>query len=227
MTGTPQRTLERISLAGWCLFGVWAATLVVWAVIDPVPYAEGWRLVLELAFLGRLVSVADGIANGFSEVYLLVQSGLQDVILLLLVYPLVVAVYQGSSKEGPLRKTLDRVRRSAERHRRLVEPLGVLGLWVFVFFPFWSTGVLVGGVVGYLIGMRTSTVFASVFSGHVLSLVSLIWFFDSMRGVIETFDRGLVRFLPWMVVGLLVLLSLMIRLVRRLLASGGGAERSR
>ena len=159
---------------------------------------------------------ADGIASGFSQTYLLIQNGFQDIITLLIFYPLVVAAYQGSSKKGLLSGAINRVRRSAESHRRIVEPVGVIGLWLFVFFPFWSTGALVGGVVGYLIGLRTTTVFASVFSGHVISVVSLVWFFDSMREVIESFDQSLVRFLPWAVLAVLLVLSLMTRLVRRL-----------
>ncbi len=220
MSELSQKALNRIGFAGWCLFAAWATTLIIWGILDPAPYAQGWRLVLELAFLGRLVNIADGIASGFSQTYMFVQSGPQDIILLLVVYPLVVAAYRGSDKRGFLRGTIDRVRRSAEKHRRIVEPLGVIGLWLFVFFPFWSTGALVGGVVGYLIGMRTATVFLSVFTGHLISVISLIWFLDSVSGALESFDQGLVRFLPWMVLAVLLLVSLAMRLLQRLRARG-------
>ena len=87
-----------------------------------------------------------------------------------------------------------RVRRTAEEHRRFVEPLGV---------------------VGYLIGLRTSAVFASVFNGHLISVASLVWFFESMREVMESIDQSLVRFLPWFVLVVLLLLSVLARLIRR------------
>lgn len=171
-------------------------------------------MVLELAFLGRLVSIADGVANGFSTSYLLFQSGLQDVILLLVAYPWVVSAYEGSSKKGLLAGAIDRARRSAERNHRFVEPLGVVGLWAFVFFPFWSTGALVGGIVGYLLGIRTWLVFVSVLTGHLLSVVSILWFFDSLRGFLERLDQGLIRFLPWMVLAVLFGSSMLIRALR-------------
>ena len=72
-------SLTRIGHLGWALFAVWSAVLVVWGIVDPDPYASGWRLVVELAFLGRLVNIADGTAAGFSNVYLLIQSGVQDI----------------------------------------------------------------------------------------------------------------------------------------------------
>ncbi|MDP7692692.1 MAG: hypothetical protein QGG89_12725, partial [Vicinamibacterales bacterium] len=56
---------------------------------------------------------------------------------------------------------------------------------------------------------------ASVFSGHVISVVSLIWFFDSMRSIMESVDQGLVRFLPWLVLGGLALVWFGTRLVQR------------
>jgi uncharacterized membrane protein len=217
----PPAVLRRIHRAGWALFAVWALVLVAWGILRPDPYAQGWRLVLELAFVGRLVSVADGIASGFHQGYLLFQNGLQDIILLLVAYPWVVAAYQGAVRRGVIGRGIDRVRRTAEGHKRIVEPLGVIGLWAFVFFPFWSTGALVGGVVGYLLGMRTWLVFASVFAGHALSVVSLVWFFDAMHDFAESIDTGIVRYLPWIVLGALVLLALATKGVKALVRRRG------
>ena len=195
--------LKRIQRFGWGLLALWLATLVVVALIWPDPYAQGWRLVLELLFLGRAVSIADGIASGFRSGYLMFQNGLEDIILLLIVYPWVVAAYEGVAGFRLLRRTIDRVRRTAEANRKVVEPWGVLGLWMFVFFPFWSTGALIGSVIGYLLGMRTWVVFASVFTGHFLSVAGLVWTFDLTREMLSSFEHGWVRFLPW---GVLVLL---------------------
>ena len=208
---TMRRELRRIHRIGWSIFLGWAAVLVVWAILDSEPYAHGWRLVLELLFLGRAVSIADGIASGFSSIYLMFQNGLEDIILLLVLYPWVVAAYEGVSGHRLLRGTIGRVRRTAEANRKVVEPWGVVGLWVFVFFPFWSTGALVGGVVGYLLGMRTWVVFTSVFAGHLLSVASLVWLFDSTREMLASFEQGLVRFLPWAVLLALLLITLMWR----------------
>jgi uncharacterized membrane protein len=197
-------SLVRISCLGWTLFAIWAVILIVWGIAEPDPYASGWRLVVELMFLGRLVSVADGITAGFSNAYLMVQSGAQDIILLLVIYPAVIAAHEGSLERGGfVSQGIDTLRRTAERQKHLVEPLGAIGLWIFVFFPFWSTGALVGGVVGYLLGMRTAVVFASVFSGHVLSVVLLILFFDSISELAAAFDNGLAAYAPWIVLAAL------------------------
>lgn len=207
------QTLRTIEVAGYGLLVVWAVTLIVWAFVQPAPYAQGWRLVAELAFLGRLVNISDGIANGFSHTYLFIQSAPQDVILLLVVYPWVVRAYKGAQKRGVLGKAVARVHRAAEQHKTVVQPFGWLGLWVFVFFPFWSTGVLVGGVVGYLIGLRTWVTFTAVFVAHIVSLVLLIWFFDRTESWMSQFSEGAVRFLPWIVLLIVLAITALPRLI--------------
>jgi uncharacterized membrane protein len=215
LTPGEQRTLTRISRFGWGLCAVWASTLLVWAVVQPVPYAQGWRLIVELLFVGRLVNIADGMANGFGQIYLFIQSAPQDLILLLIFYPLIIRAYHGAVQRKLIGNTLNRLRKSAERQKHIVEPFGALGLWIFVFFPFWSTGSLIGGIVGYLMGLRTWVTFVSVFTGHIVSVIALIWFFDGMTHLLEAFEQGLIRFLAWLVIGFLILLTLLIRLVRR------------
>ncbi|HVS62351.1 MAG TPA: small multi-drug export protein [Thermoanaerobaculia bacterium] len=208
--------LRRIHRAGWTLFLIWAAALIGWGISDPVPYAEGWRLVLELAFLGRVVSISDGVVNGFGNGYLIFQNTLQDIILLLVAFPWAVSVYEGSVSRGWVHATLVRFRRSVERHRARVEPWGVAGLLVFVFFPFWSTGALVGGALGYLLGMRTKVVFATVIAGHGLSVLTLVVFFDATHDIAVGLGASWIRFLPWILLAALLLVSMTMRGWRRL-----------
>jgi uncharacterized membrane protein len=206
------RELQWISVAGWSLFSFWASVLVINGFLNPDPYAEAWLLVLELAFMGQLVSVADGIASGFSTPFLLFQNILQDIILLLVVYPWIVRGYRRAPKDNFLMRRIENVRRLAERHKSRVQPFGAIGLWAFVFFPFWSTGPLVGGTVGYLLGLRTSVAFTSVFIGHALSVTTLVVFFDAVHDQAASFSKGLAAYLPWIVAAIILTGMLLLRL---------------
>ena len=74
---------------------------------------------------------------------------------------------------------------------------------VFVFFPFWTTGALVGGVIGYLIGMRTRVTFISVIIGNFLAVGAWIWLFDRMR----TFSARLGSTMPWVILGVVLTIA--------------------
>lgn len=194
------RVLRRMERIGWTLFVPWALGLVLWGYLDPDPYANGWQLVLELAVIGgRAVNVSHGIAYGYSPLYLVFQCGLQDIVYTLILYPWVIRAYFGLAGIGVPGRVLDALRRAAERQKGVLEPFGAIGLWLFVAFPFWSTGVVNGAALGFLLGLRLRLNLAVVFSSHLTSMFVMILFFDALRGPMENFGEGAFRHLPWMV----------------------------
>jgi hypothetical protein len=190
---------------------LWLGGLITWGVLQPTPYAQGWRLILELAFLGRAVNIADGVTNGFGSPYLLLQSGPQDILLMLVVLPLVVLGTEGSRPWPWIGPWLAKTRASAEVYARPLESFGALGLFCFVFFPFWSTGTLVGSVVGYLLGIRVRVILLTASAAHLLSVVSLIYFFDAIQALTGPLNEGLAKYMPWAVVAFLVAVGALIR----------------
>ena len=180
------RMIRRIERTGQVLLTLWIASLVALGITWPVPYARAWELVLLQTVAGRAASVSKGVAMGFPRPFLLVQCTLQDIVILLLLYPLLVAGYRYAVEWRFVGPTIANIRATAERHKSKVAPFGALGLFVFVLFPFWSTGALAGGVVGYLLGIRTRWVFSSVIIGDFLAVALWIWFFDKMIQFSET-----------------------------------------
>ena len=200
-----RRDLRLIYTGGVVLLAAWAVTITTWGILKPDPYAAGWRLVAELAFVGRAVNIADGTQAGFSNLYLWIQSGIQDIAFLLILYPLVVAAFEHGMEGTFLGRRIAHIRKTAERHRPTLEPFGAVGLFIFVFVPFWSTGALVGSVVGYLTGLRTATVLLICALGHLTSVGSLIWFFDVTYAWMVNFNASAARFLPLYVFAALAL----------------------
>lgn len=191
-----RRDLRLIYTGGVALLLAWAATITTWGVVQPEPYADGWRLVAELAFVGRAVNIADGTQAGFSNLYLWIQSGIQDIAFLLILYPIAVAAFEHGMEGTFLGKRIARIRQTAERHRPQLEPFGAIGLLIFVFVPFWSTGALIGSLVGYLMGLRTALVLWVCMIGHLSSVGSLIWFFDVTYAWMMRLNESAARLLP-------------------------------
>ena len=209
-------SIRRIEIFGWALFAVWATGLVTWAIVEPEPYRKGWILVLEMAFIGgRAVNVAHGVSDGFSTTYLLFQCGLQDVVYTCIVYPWIVRVYRGASNTGWFGRFIAGLDETMEDNRKLIEPFGGFGLWMFVFFPFWSTGVVNGALLGFLLGMRTRVNLGIVLSAHLASTVAFLFFFDAIAGVIESAGEGWLKWLPWIVIGVLLTLLVIQKMLKR------------
>ncbi|MFO7973055.1 MAG: small multi-drug export protein [Candidatus Hydrogenedentota bacterium] len=192
--------IRRIERTGQVLLTVWVATLVALGITWPVPYARAWELVLLQIVAGRAASVGMGMDAGFSTPFLLLHCTFQDIIILLLLYPVVVAGYRYAVEWRFIGPTIANIRATAERHKSKVAPFGAVGLVVFVLFPFWSTGALAGGVVGYLLGIRTRWVFSSVIIGDFLAVALWIWFFDRMTELSETLGSRM-----WLIIVLTVI----------------------
>jgi uncharacterized membrane protein len=178
--------LRLIERTGQACLTVWIGVIVTLGIIWPEPYQRVWQLVLGQIVAGRAYSVSEGLSQGFPKLFLLFQCALQDIIILLLLYPLLVAGYRRVVEMRMIGPAIANIRATADRHKSKVAPFGAIGLVAFVFFPFWSTGALAGGVVGYLLGMRMTLVFSSIIVGNFMSVACWIWFFDRMRGFSET-----------------------------------------
>jgi Sec-independent protein secretion pathway component TatC len=51
---------------------------------------------------------------------------------------------------------------------------------LFVIFTFWSTGPLVGVMVGYLLGMSTRLTFTTVIVGDIIAVAAWTWGYDKL-----------------------------------------------
>ena len=204
----PQKLFRPLKseILGWIIGIVWLVGMIAMAVLYPDPYAQGYRLVFELAiFGGRAVCIADGVVNEFSRAYLLFQCGLQDIAMTLILFPWALRAFHGAEGLGLLGRFLKALHKSTERYHSFLEPFGAIGVWLFVFFPFWSTGVLNGAVLAYLLGIRMSINFAVCFSSHLISTLALLFFYEKISGWMESTGSGAMRFLPFIVLGLLLL----------------------
>ncbi len=158
---------------------------------------------------GRALGMSWGYAEGMPHWLVMVASMTIETFLVLLFYPLFVFSYNKLIVIEQLRETMERTHRAAEAHRQKLLKFGVPGLLLFVWFPFWLTGPLVGCVIGFLIGLRPLTILAVVLAGTYLAIFS--WGF-----VLEPLNHFLMErvgyYVPFVLVVLVILVAVSIRI---------------
>lgn len=104
--------------------------------------------------LGRGFAMTFGYTLGLGHSTVIPICMILETIYVLVFYPLFVFSWRRLLVIKRLKNTFERVQKAAETHKDKVQKYGVIGLFVFVWFPFWMTGPLVGSVIGFLLGLR-------------------------------------------------------------------------
>ena len=120
---------------------------------------------------GRAAGISFGYSFGLGNVLVILTNIIIETILVLIFYPLFVFSWQSILVIEPLRKIMKRTSLAAETHQDTLRKYGIIGLFMFVWLPFWMTGPMVGCAVGYLLGLSPWKNMIIVLSSTCLAIV--------------------------------------------------------
>ena len=119
---------------------------------------------------GRAVAMSIGYASGYGHDLVVPVNMWVETVLVLLFYPVFVFSMRRLVVFPRLKKFLDRTQTAAEHHHEKVRRYGIIGLFVFVWFPFWMTGPVVGSAIGYLLGFPAWLTITVVLVGTYIAM---------------------------------------------------------
>lgn len=153
---------------------------------------------------GRAVSLSIGYAGGYGHTLVILVNIWVESVLVLLFYPVFVFSMRKLVVLPRLKRFFERTRIAAERHQRKVRRYGIIGLFIFVWFPFWMTGPVVGSAIGYLLGFPAWLTVSVVLAGTYLAIGGWAYVLFSLhtRAVI------LGSWAPVFIVGFIILIVL-------------------
>ena len=124
----------------------------------------------ELMF-GRAAAMTFGYTMGLGHKTVIPICFIVETILVLIFYPLFVFSWRHLLVIKWLKNILERIQKAAETHKDKIRKYGVVGLFAFVWFPFWMTGPVVGSVIGFLLGLRIRLNLPVVLAGTYMAIV--------------------------------------------------------
>jgi len=157
---------------------------------------------------GRAAAISWGYVHNLPGWLVMLAAMSVETFAVLLFYPLFFFSYRKLIAIEPLKESLDRAQRAAMAYQPKIMKYGIPGLLLFVWFPFWMTGPLVGSVIGFLIGLRLKVNLAVVLSGTYLAILS--WSFVLSRLLRRLSLIG--PYIPLVLVGLVLLFAVSIRI---------------
>ena len=120
---------------------------------------------------GRAAGISFGYSFELGNVLVIITNIIIETILVLIFYPLFVFSWNSILVIKPLRRIMERTSIAAETHQDTIRKYGIIGLFMFVWIPFWMTGPMVGCAVGYLLGLRPWKNLTIVLSSTCLAVI--------------------------------------------------------
>ena len=120
---------------------------------------------------GRAASMAFGYSLALGHSIVIPICMIIETILVLIFYPLFVFSWRHLLVVNWLKNTFERIQKAAEARKGMVRRYGIIGLFVFVWFPFWMTGPVVGCVIGFLLGLRVWLNITVVLAGNCVAIL--------------------------------------------------------
>jgi len=154
--------------------------------------------------LGMIVAESVGYANGFGHALVVPVVMWVETVLVLLFYPVFVFSLLKLVEFPRLKRFLDGTHAAAERHHDWVRRYGIAGLFVFVWFPFWMTGPVLGSAIGYLLGFPAWLTLSVVLAGAYFTIVG--WAYLLFDIYTRAADFG--SWAPILIIGLIILVIL-------------------
>ena len=197
-----------IFLIGCCLITIEVILLALFGHYVP-ELKENLLSVIAAYFLGgRGVSISLGLNLGLSKFLVILILVFSNLTFLFIFYPPIIYFYEHLIEMKFIGKIVGSIKHRADIFQPKIEKWGSLGLAFFVWVPLFSSGALVGAIIGTLIGMRTITVICVVTSAMIASVISWTLAFDYLF----KFATGAGKIIPLIFVGLILGIAIFRRL---------------
>lgn len=181
--------------------------IITYYTIDPIYANKVTGIVFTNLFIGRVPALSFGFAAELSHFTVITLNIITEMILVTSLYALFVFSYKGILKVKALEDFFKKVEEKKEIHKEKFDKYGRLGLFIFVFIPFWMTGPIVGSIIGFLIGMKHYIVISIVFFATIVSMTLWGLFLQEIIDFVVEFDARLIWILLLIVAIILIFLK--------------------
>ena len=120
---------------------------------------------------GRALGVATCLSANISLFYTIAYNFFLEVVIVMITYGIVVLIMRNVIQPRLFRSTVRQAEMTAQKQKTRIKRYGAIGLFLFVMFPFFMTGPVIGAIIGYLLNYRAINNFLIVFSGTLSSIV--------------------------------------------------------
>ena len=205
----------RLLLVGVGLAFIYALWLGIRLVFSPEESQALVGITATGIIFGRAACMAFGYSLKLGHSTVIPISMIIETVLVLVMYPLFVFSWRQLLVIKLLKNMFGRINKAAEAHKGKVQRYGIIGLFVFVFLPFWMTGPVVGCVIGYLLGLRVWINISAVLGGTYVAIFCWAFFLRQFHDRVASYSAYSATVLMAMLVVIMIAGHLLYRILHK------------
>lgn len=159
---------------------------------------------------GRAAGLSYGLSVGLSEPLIIFMNIIIELITVMIIYPLFVFSWQKSLKINALHNFFTKVKVLRLKHSGFFDKYGKYGLFIFVWFPFWMTGPVVGAIIGFLIGLKHYHTIIIVSAGTSLAIIVWTYFLKEIMLLLTHISE----YAPYILLALFIAIAILFKLIK-------------
>ena len=205
-------TEGKILSVGILMAVVWLVYLLFSWIAMPQSYQSIAAISIANVIFGRATGISLGYAANYSDAVVIFINIYIETMLVLVCYPLFIFSWNNLFLFSRFKDSIETLKKNAEKYKPAIEKYGTIGLFFFVWFPFWMTGPIIGAVIGYLMGLPHRVTLSVVLIGTSFAIAVWSFFLSKIQTLAKEIDPNA----PWIIVGGIVLLILVAYFVRKI-----------
>ena len=161
-------------------------------------------------FFGRAAGISYGYTAEFSDEVIILANMIIEFVTVMIIYPLFVLSWKKSVRIEMLRSFFTNVKLQRRKYKSFFQKYGKYGLFIFVWFPFWLTGPVIGSIIGFLIGIKHYTTMTIVLLGTSLAIVIWTFFLKFFLDLLNQLSGNT----PSIFLGLIIVVGVSLKLMK-------------
>lgn len=198
-----------VFMLGSCMLILWVSAIAFLWRWEHAIWSDLVAMGLVHIPAGRAVSVAYGIQAGLHPALAAVLAIYLDVMCMFIIYPILVFSYKNLFERRFFKDHMMRMFESAQKSVTRFRRYKIIGVFLFVWFPFWMTGVIGGAILGFLLGLKTWVNLTTVILGTSSAVLCWAYISDNLLGWLGKIHEGV----PLAIILVAVLVAAIMRIV--------------
>ncbi len=120
---------------------------------------------------GRALGIAACLSADISTFYTIIYNFFLEIVIVLVAYGVLVLIMRNIIQPRLFHSAVRQAELTAQEQKTKIKKYGAVGLFLFVMFPFFMTGPVIGSMIGYLLNYKAINNFLIIFSGTLSSIL--------------------------------------------------------